>query len=72
MILKCLQNCVRVPGLRYLDTEDGILGLEWIDGKTVKSLLRDNEQQDDSTNPTKLVDYDWTVGPSQAVKVLNI
>lgn len=61
MILKCLQNCVQVPGLRYLDTEDGILGLEWIDGKTVKSLLRDNGQPGNTTHPTKLVDYDWTV-----------
>jgi len=39
MLLKCLRSGVKVPGLRMVDAECGVLGLEWIDGRSVRSLL---------------------------------
>ena len=30
---------VHVPGIRMVDAAEGILGLEWIDGESVRRLL---------------------------------
>ncbi|CAA7264457.1 unnamed protein product [Cyclocybe aegerita] len=38
-LLKCLRSGVNVPGVRMVDASEGLLGIEWIDGKSVKSLL---------------------------------
>lgn len=44
MLLKCLRNGVRVPGVRMVDAECGVLGLEWIEGRSVRSLLGAGEE----------------------------
>ncbi|KAF8346433.1 kinase-like domain-containing protein [Amanita rubescens] len=38
-LLKCLRAGVRVPGIRMVDAAEGILGLEWIDGQSVRRLI---------------------------------
>ncbi|EPQ53115.1 TP53-regulating kinase-like protein, partial [Gloeophyllum trabeum ATCC 11539] len=38
-ILKCLRSGVRVPGIRLVDAAEGVIGFEWIDGKSVRALL---------------------------------
>ncbi|GJJ14156.1 hypothetical protein Clacol_008416 [Clathrus columnatus] len=63
MLLKCLRSNVCVPGLRLLDIENGILGLEWIDGTTVRNLLQDTNDEEDSDSipqAMSLSDYNWT------------
>jgi len=40
-LVRCLKFGVSVPGVRYVDLENGILGLEWIDGTTVRRVLGD-------------------------------
>lgn len=67
MILKCLRSHVRVPELRFLDVECGVLGLEWIDGSTVKNLLVGDGgrgEGDGEEESKTLSDYGWAVGPS--------
>ncbi|KAF8479849.1 kinase-like domain-containing protein [Gautieria morchelliformis] len=44
MLLKCHRSGVRVPGVRMVDTECGVLGLEWIEGRSVRSLLGAGEE----------------------------
>ncbi|KAF8585237.1 hypothetical protein K439DRAFT_1632757 [Ramaria rubella] len=44
MLLKCLRNGVRVPGIRMVDAGCGMLGLEWIEGRSVRSLLGAGEE----------------------------
>jgi TP53 regulating kinase and related kinases len=44
LLLKCLRNGVRVPGVRMVDAECGILGLEWIEGRSIRSLLGSGEE----------------------------
>jgi len=39
MLLKCLRSGVHVPGVRMVDAECGVLGLEWIEGRSVRILL---------------------------------
>jgi len=45
-LLKCLRSGVNVPGLRYVDAMEGLLGIEWIEGKTVKYLLPSGAQEE--------------------------
>jgi hypothetical protein len=37
---------VNVPGLRYVDAIEGLLGIEWIEGKTIKYLLPSGAQEE--------------------------
>ncbi|RDX50714.1 hypothetical protein OH76DRAFT_437283 [Lentinus brumalis] len=38
-LIRCLRSGVNVPGIRMVDAAEGILGIEWIDGKSVRFLL---------------------------------
>jgi len=38
-LLKCLRSGVNVPGIRMVDASAGLLGIEWIEGKSVKTVL---------------------------------
>ncbi|PFH47047.1 hypothetical protein AMATHDRAFT_68501 [Amanita thiersii Skay4041] len=38
-LLKCLKYGVRVPGIRIVDINEGVLGLEWIEGSSVRKLV---------------------------------
>ncbi|TFK98394.1 hypothetical protein BDV98DRAFT_606953 [Pterulicium gracile] len=46
-ILKCSRAGVNVPGLRLIDAPAGILGLEWIEGNSVRRLLPDDSPEED-------------------------
>lgn len=50
-LIKCLRSGVNVPGVRMVDASEGILGIEWIDGKSVRNLLpggaEDEEEEED-------------------------
>ena len=35
----CLRSGVSVPGIRMVDAAEGVLGIEWIEGKSVRMLL---------------------------------
>jgi len=43
-LARCLKFGVIVPGVRYVDLEHGILGLEWIEGATVRRILGDDSE----------------------------
>ncbi|KAI0776968.1 hypothetical protein BD413DRAFT_524295 [Trametes elegans] len=38
-LIKCIRSGVNVPGIRMVDAAEGVLGIEWIDGKSVRFLL---------------------------------
>ena len=40
---------VSVPGLRFVDAANGVLGIEWVNGKSVRHLLgsRDEDEEGD-------------------------
>ncbi|KAI0736894.1 kinase-like domain-containing protein [Fomitopsis betulina] len=38
-IIKCMRYGVNVPGVRMVDAPAGVLGLEWIEGRSVRFLL---------------------------------
>jgi len=38
-LLRCLRCGVNVPGIRMVDAVEGVIGIEWIEGKSVRSLL---------------------------------
>ena len=77
----CNRSGVNVPGVRMVDASEGILGIEWIDGKSVRKLLpggaEDEEEEDDEVleavdkplggNDEPLKEYGISVGmPSAA------
>ncbi|KAL4071929.1 kinase-like domain-containing protein [Scleroderma citrinum] len=45
-LMRCLRFGVNVPGIRMVDAAEGILGLEWIDGKVVRALLPGGEEEE--------------------------
>ncbi|KAJ6573859.1 hypothetical protein DFH09DRAFT_1151272 [Mycena vulgaris] len=46
-LLKCLRSGVNVPGIRMVDAAEGVLGIEWIDGNSVRKLLPGGAGEDD-------------------------
>ncbi|KAG9016763.1 serine/threonine-protein kinase bud32 [Tulasnella sp. 427] len=64
-LMRCLRNGVSVPGLRMMDPIDGVLGVELIDGPSVRTVLgggadgdiEGGEEDDDSaaTSPNESV-----------------
>ncbi|KJA15842.1 hypothetical protein HYPSUDRAFT_91682 [Hypholoma sublateritium FD-334 SS-4] len=59
-LLRCLRSGVNVPGIRMVDASEGILGIEWIEGNSVKHLLPSGAAEDvdgDEEVPTGLHAY---------------
>lgn len=46
-LLKCLRSGVNVPGVRMVDASEGVLGLEWIEGRSIRKLIPGAEPEDD-------------------------
>jgi len=59
-LLKCLRSGVSVPGLRYVDAIEGLLGIEWIEGKVIKHLLPSGAQEFDDDEDENRIDLDDT------------
>ncbi|KAF9039223.1 kinase-like domain-containing protein [Panaeolus papilionaceus] len=53
-LLRCLRSGVRVPGIRMVDATEGILGIEWLDGNSVKSLLPSGSSEEGDPLGTQL------------------
>jgi len=48
-LARCARGGVRVPQVVLVDVDSGIIGIEWIDGKTVRFVLgADEELMDDA------------------------
>lgn len=45
-LMKCLRSGVNVPGIRMVDAAQGVLGIEWIDGRSVRFLLGGGEEDE--------------------------
>ncbi|KAJ3563578.1 hypothetical protein NP233_g8853 [Leucocoprinus birnbaumii] len=46
-LIRCLRAGVNVPGVRMVDAAEGVLGIEWIDGKSVRRLLPGGAEEED-------------------------
>ncbi|KAL5500992.1 BUD32 [Sanghuangporus vaninii] len=49
-LMRCLRSGVRVPGIRMVDALEGVVGMEWIEGKSVRVLLGAEEDSDTTPN----------------------
>jgi len=53
-----------VPGLRFVDAANGVLGIEWVNGKSVRYLLgsrdegEEGDQDEDEGENAAVVDED--------------
>ncbi|KAI9456065.1 hypothetical protein BJY52DRAFT_1204878 [Lactarius psammicola] len=47
-LVRCLRCGVSVPGLRFVDAASGALGIEWINGKSVRSLLGSGDEGEET------------------------
>ncbi|KAJ7051198.1 kinase-like domain-containing protein [Mycena amicta] len=59
-LLKCLRAGVNVPSLRMVDASEGVLGIEWIDGLSLRRLLpggTPDEEEDESEEQSALEEY---------------
>ncbi|KAI0292945.1 kinase-like domain-containing protein [Multifurca ochricompacta] len=66
-LLRCLRCGVSVPGVRFVDQASGILGIEWIEGRTIRFLLgsgdegdgaHDGDSEEDDHDVDSLADYE--------------
>lgn len=46
-LVRCLKSGVKVPGLRLVDLKNGVLGLEWIQGWSVRQVLGGGQEEDE-------------------------
>lgn len=46
-LIRCLRAGVNVPGVRMIDVVEGILGIEWIEGKSVRRLLPGGTEEEE-------------------------
>ena len=67
-LMRCLRSDVNVPGIRLVDAAEGVLGIEWIEGKSVRKLLpgveEETDEGDDVVNEEgdMLAEYDISQG----------
>ena len=54
---------VNVPGLRYVDAVEGLLGIEWIEGKSIKYLLPTRSGAQEEYLEDEDIDLDDTSSP---------
>ncbi|KAG8686131.1 serine/threonine-protein kinase bud32, partial [Ceratobasidium sp. 394] len=46
-LLRCLKFGVCVPGIRFVHADSGVLGIEWIDGSSVRKVLGGGAEGED-------------------------
>ncbi|KAG0701449.1 kinase-like domain-containing protein [Suillus ampliporus] len=46
-LMRCMRSGVNVPGIRMVDVNEGVLGIEWIDGQSVRQLLPGGAELED-------------------------
>jgi TP53 regulating kinase-like protein len=55
--LRSLYSCgVSVPGLRFVDVANGVLGIEWVNGKSVRFLLGSGDEGEDADGDEDVVE----------------
>ncbi|KAH8105359.1 kinase-like domain-containing protein [Cristinia sonorae] len=58
-IVKCQRAGVNVPSVRMVDASEGVLGLQWIDGKSIRFLLgggAEGEEEVEETSEDETID----------------
>jgi TP53 regulating kinase-like protein len=45
-----------VPGLRFVDAANGVLGIEWVNGKSVRFLLGSGDEGEDADSDEDVVE----------------
>ena len=55
-----VRSGVNVPGLRFVDAIEGLLGIEWIEGKSIRYLLPSGAQEEFEEEDKGVIDQDDT------------
>ncbi|GAA5937301.1 hypothetical protein JCM1841_006035 [Sporobolomyces salmonicolor] len=45
-LVRCLKAGVKVPALRVIDVREGVVGMEWVDGWSVREVLGGGQEED--------------------------
>lgn len=53
-LARCAKVGIAVPGVRVIDMETGILGMEWIDGWSVREMLGGGAEEEDEDDEDEL------------------
>ncbi|KAG8866103.1 serine/threonine-protein kinase bud32 [Serendipita sp. 405] len=64
-LARCVRSGVRVPDVRLVDVDSGIIAMEWINGKSIRFLLGDYEGDSGTHNSSvgeTLENYDISEG----------
>ncbi|ESK94547.1 bud32 protein kinase [Moniliophthora roreri MCA 2997] len=72
-LLKCLRSGVNVPGIRMVDANAGVLGIEWIEGKSIRKLLPGGAEEEDveeDENEDELL-KEYGVSVDQVMKLIG-
>lgn len=64
-ILRCLRSGINVPGIRLVDVKEGLLGLELIDGKSVRQIVPGATDDEDYEDEQEGEEYPEPVAPME-------
>lgn len=59
------RSAVSVPGLRMVDASEGIIAMEWINGKSVRHLIPGGEDEECEEDDESEVESEVEVNPLQ-------
>ncbi|KAG1745092.1 kinase-like domain-containing protein [Suillus paluster] len=57
-LMRCMRSGVTVPGIRMMDVNEGVLGIEWIDGECVRQLLPGGAELEGISEPEDMGEMD--------------
>ncbi|TDL23413.1 hypothetical protein BD410DRAFT_787240 [Rickenella mellea] len=69
-LMKCLRAGVNVPGIRMVDAAEGTLGIEWIEGESVRVVLGGGEDGEEIQDDEQGADAD--IEPPDLLAVFNV
>ncbi|KAM0752412.1 hypothetical protein T439DRAFT_355264 [Meredithblackwellia eburnea MCA 4105] len=67
-LVRCLRAGVRVPRLQIVDIRQGVLGLEWIEGWSVREVLGGGQEDDEGAIEEEEEGEDGKEEPEEAVE----
>ncbi|KAF9005005.1 hypothetical protein BDQ17DRAFT_1399297 [Cyathus striatus] len=73
-LLRCLRSGVNVPGIRMVDAAEGVLGIEWIEGHSLRRLIPGvtDEDEDYEEAPEQADNTDVTAQEEDPLKEYGV
>lgn len=68
----CNRSGVSVPGVRMVDAPAGVLGIEWVEGKSVRRLLPGGAEEEEEEELEQNIESEFAEGGADALREFGI